>query len=101
MNGGYIDHMMKRRLKDFDSPLLYSPHSFRVTTITDLLEQNVAREDVRKAIAKTGERLSAVELTGTRVRPTWTSRVSRVLKARHLPPPCSPGTRGGNGQLLA
>jgi integrase len=38
---------MKRRLKDFAMPLLYSPHSFRVTTITDLLEQNVPREDVQ------------------------------------------------------
>ena len=28
-------------------PLLYWPHSFRVTTITDLLEQNVPREDVQ------------------------------------------------------
>src|SRR6266699_1498423 len=31
-----ICRMMKRRLKDFGMPLLYSPHSFRVTTITDL-----------------------------------------------------------------
>ncbi|HTU44868.1 MAG TPA: tyrosine-type recombinase/integrase [Bryobacteraceae bacterium] len=42
-----ICRMMKRRLKDFGLPLLYSPHSFRVTTITDLLEQNVPREDVQ------------------------------------------------------
>ncbi|HTR35009.1 MAG TPA: tyrosine-type recombinase/integrase [Bryobacteraceae bacterium] len=47
MNGDDIYRMMKRRLKDFDLPLLYSPHSFRVTTITDLLEQNVPREDVQ------------------------------------------------------
>ncbi len=47
MNGDDIYRMMKRRLKDFDMPLLYSPHSFRVTTITDLLEQNVPREDVQ------------------------------------------------------
>jgi len=36
--------MMKRRLKDFGLPLLYSPRSVRVTIITDLLEQNVPRE---------------------------------------------------------
>ena len=42
-----ICRMMKRRLKDFAMPLLCSPHSFRVTTITDLLEQNVPREDVQ------------------------------------------------------
>jgi integrase/recombinase XerD len=47
MNGDDIYRMMKRRLKDFGLPLLYSPHSFRVTTITDLLAQNVAREDVQ------------------------------------------------------
>lgn len=28
-------------------PLVYSPHSFRVTTSTDLLEQNVWRENVQ------------------------------------------------------
>ena len=38
--------MMKPRLKDIDLPLLYSPHSFRVTTITDFLEQGVQLEDV-------------------------------------------------------
>jgi site-specific recombinase XerD len=42
-----ICRMMKRRLKDFEMPLAYSPHSFRVTSITDLLEQNVPREDVQ------------------------------------------------------
>lgn len=42
-----ICRMMKRRLKDSEMPLSYSPHSFRVTTITDLLEQNVPREDVQ------------------------------------------------------
>lgn len=47
LGGDDIYRMMKRRLKDFDLPLLYSPHSFRVTTITDLLEQNVPREDVQ------------------------------------------------------
>jgi site-specific recombinase XerD len=47
MNGDDIYRMMKRRLKDFGMPLLYSPHSFRVTTITDLLAQGIPREDVQ------------------------------------------------------
>jgi integrase/recombinase XerD len=47
INGDDFYRMMKRRLKDCGMPLLYSPHSFRVTTITDLLEQNVPREDVQ------------------------------------------------------
>ena len=47
MTGDDIYRMMKRRLRDFGMPLLYSPHSFRVTTLTDLLEQGVPREDVQ------------------------------------------------------
>jgi len=43
-----ICRMMKRRLKDIGLPLLFSPHSFRVTTITDLLEQGVPLEDVQR-----------------------------------------------------
>jgi hypothetical protein len=31
----------------FALPLLYSPHSFRVTTLTDLFEQGVHSEDVQ------------------------------------------------------
>jgi site-specific recombinase XerD len=40
--------MMKRRLKDAGLPDNLSPHSFRVTTITDLLEQGVPLEDVQR-----------------------------------------------------
>jgi len=40
--------MMKRRLKDAGLPETLSPHSFRVTTITDLLEQGVPLEDVQR-----------------------------------------------------
>lgn len=43
-----ICRMMKRRVKDIGLPLLYSPHSFRVTGITDLLEQGVSLEDVQR-----------------------------------------------------
>ncbi len=42
-----ICRMMKRRLKDAGLPTHYSPHSFRVTTITDLLEQEVPLDDVQ------------------------------------------------------
>jgi site-specific recombinase XerD len=40
--------MVKRRLKDAGLPGVLSPHSFRVTTITDLLEQGVPLEDVQR-----------------------------------------------------
>jgi integrase/recombinase XerD len=42
-----ICELVKRRLKDAGLPLRLSPHSFRVTTITALLEQGVPMEDVQ------------------------------------------------------
>jgi integrase/recombinase XerD len=39
--------IMKRRLEDAGLPDLFSPHSFRVTVVTDLLNQNVPLEDVQ------------------------------------------------------
>jgi site-specific recombinase XerD len=42
-----ICELVKRRLKDAGLPLRLSPHSFRVTGITDLLSQNVPLEDVQ------------------------------------------------------
>jgi integrase/recombinase XerD len=38
--------MLKRRLKEAGLPTVFSPHSFRVCTLTDLLKQDVPREDV-------------------------------------------------------
>lgn len=42
-----ICRMMKRRLKEAGLPTHFSPHSFRVATVTDLLEQNQPLEDVQ------------------------------------------------------
>jgi site-specific recombinase XerD len=39
--------MLKRRLVDSGLSHLFSPHSFRVTVVTDLLKQNVPLEDVQ------------------------------------------------------
>jgi site-specific recombinase XerD len=47
MTGIDICRMMKRRLRAAGLPGEFSPHSFRVTTVTDLLEQNTALEDVQ------------------------------------------------------
>jgi hypothetical protein len=47
MTGIDICRMMKRRLRSAKLPDQFSPHSFRVTTVTDLLEQNTAIEDVQ------------------------------------------------------
>src|SRR6202011_324596 len=43
-----VCRMMKRRLRDAGLPGILSPHSFRVTTITDLLEQGIPLEDVQR-----------------------------------------------------
>jgi site-specific recombinase XerD len=42
-----ICRMMKRRLKDAGLPDRLSPHSFRVTTITDLLTRGIPLEEVQ------------------------------------------------------
>jgi site-specific recombinase XerD len=39
--------VVKRRLKAAGLPTRLSPHSFRVTTITDLLEQGVSLDEVQ------------------------------------------------------
>ncbi|MHC4879847.1 MAG: tyrosine-type recombinase/integrase [Planctomycetota bacterium] len=47
MTAGDIGRMVKRRLRDFGFSERLSPHSFRVCTVTDLLEQGVPLEDVQ------------------------------------------------------
>ncbi len=47
LNAIRMNEMLKRRLKDAGIGGRFSPHSFRVTTITALLEQNVPIEDVQ------------------------------------------------------
>lgn len=47
LTGNYVLRMVKRRLKDAGLPSRLSPHSFRVTGITDLLEQGVPLDEVQ------------------------------------------------------
>ncbi|MCY2963318.1 MAG: tyrosine-type recombinase/integrase [Planctomycetota bacterium] len=44
---GDIARMVKRRLRDAGLPARLSPHSFRVTTVTDLLTQGIPLEEVQ------------------------------------------------------
>jgi site-specific recombinase XerD len=48
MTAGDMTRMLKRRLKAAGLPQHLSPHSFRVTTITNLLEQGVGLEEVQR-----------------------------------------------------
>ncbi|WP_263353302.1 MobF family relaxase [Acidicapsa acidisoli] len=43
-----------------------------------------SKEDVRNAIARTGQRLSAVELTRTKLRPTWRERFSQTFERNRV-----------------
>lgn len=47
MTAGDMARMMKRHTQTIGLPARLSPHSFRVTTITDLLSQGVPLEDVQ------------------------------------------------------
>lgn len=47
MSAGDMGRMIKRRMSSIGLPSRLSPHSFRVATITDLLEQGVPLEDVQ------------------------------------------------------
>ena len=42
-----VQVLLKRRLRDARLPMIFSPHSFRVMVVTDLLTQGVALEDVQ------------------------------------------------------
>jgi site-specific recombinase XerD len=48
MKSGDIARMVKRRCRRIHLPARFSPHSFRVTTITDLLDQGVPLADVQQ-----------------------------------------------------
>ena len=47
MTANDISRMLKRRLRDAGLPTTYSPHSFRVCTLTDLLTQGVPLDAVQ------------------------------------------------------
>lgn len=48
VSGVDLCRMFKRRAKDANLPTHLSPHSVRVTALTDLLEQNASMEDVQR-----------------------------------------------------
>jgi len=64
--------------------LLYSPHSFRVTTITDLLEQNVPREDVQHLAGHADPRTTNLYDRGSARSKGILSRGFRCSAARKL-----------------
>lgn len=59
-----IRQMMKRRLDDAGLPQLFSPHSFRVTAVTDLLNQNVPLDDVSTSPATPAQQRHGFTIEG-------------------------------------
>jgi site-specific recombinase XerD len=55
-----ICELVKRRLKDAGLPARLSPHSFRVTGITDLLSQGMPLEDVQRLAGHAEPRTTAL-----------------------------------------
>ena len=60
----YVAHsmrqMLKRRLKDAGLPELFSPHSFRVAVVTDLLKQDVPLEDVQYLVGHSNPKTTQI-----------------------------------------
>ncbi len=66
MHANNICQMVKRRLRDASLPTRLSPHSFRVMTITDLLEQSVPLEDVQRPAGHANSRTTAFTIADRR-----------------------------------
>ena len=47
LSANSMRRLLKRRLKDAGQPPIFSPHSFRVLVVTDLLSRDVPLEDVQ------------------------------------------------------
>ena len=80
--------MMKWRLKAAGLPGHFSPHSFRVTTVTDLLEQNVPLEDVQYLAGHTDPRTTRIyDRRRRKVTRNIVERISISLDESNTPPP--------------
>jgi site-specific recombinase XerD len=72
-----IRQMLKRRLRDARLPTLFSPHSFRVAVVTDLLNQNVPLEDVQYLAGHSNPRTTQIyDRRGRRVTRNIVERIS-------------------------
>jgi site-specific recombinase XerD len=77
MTGIDACRMMKWRLKAAGLPGHFSPHSFRVTTVTDLLEQNVPLENVQHLAGHSDPRTTRIyDCRRRKVAPNIVERIS-------------------------
>ncbi len=68
--------MFKRRLKDAGLPPIFSPHSFRVLVVTDLLSQDVPLEDVQYLAGHANPRTTQIYDRRRRVTRNIVERIS-------------------------
>ena len=68
--------MLKRRLKDAGLPGIFSPHSFRVLVVTDLLSQDVPLEDVQYLAGHANPRTTQIYDRRRRVTRNIVERIS-------------------------
>ena len=52
--------MLKRQLKDAGLPPTFSPHSFRILVVTDLLSQDAPLEDVQHLAGRASPRTTQI-----------------------------------------
>ena len=71
-----MDLMLKPRLKDSGLALIFSPHSFRVPVVTDLLSQDVAHEDVQYLAGHANPKTT--QINARRRRPLTRNIVERI-----------------------
>lgn len=75
-----IRRMLKRRLKEAGLSSQFSPHSFRVCTLTDLLKQEIPREDVQYLAGHADARTTALyDRRGKKVTRNIVERISIKL----------------------
>ena len=55
-----MGRLLKRRLKDAGLPPIFSPHSFRVLVVTDLLSQDVPLKDVQYLAGHTNPKTTQI-----------------------------------------
>ena len=74
---GELNRAVKRRMRDAGLPKRLSPHSLRVATITDLLEQGVPLDDVQRLAGHADPRTT--RLYDRRDRTVGRNIVERIL----------------------
>ncbi len=61
LSANSMGFMLKRRLKDAGLPPTFSPHSFRIPVVTDLLSQDAPLEDLQQLTGRASPRTTQIK----------------------------------------